>query len=44
MNTNQNLILKDEVYALAGALMEVHSQLRAGILEQVYQEALAVEF
>lgn len=38
------LILKEEVYAIAGAAMEVYYQLRAGFLEPIYQEALAIEF
>ena len=37
------LKLKDEVYAIAGAAMEVYYSLGAGFLEPVYQEALAIE-
>lgn len=37
------LILKDEVYAIAGAAMEVYYTLGVGFLEPVYQGALAVE-
>jgi len=43
MNTNQELLLKDEVYAIVGAAMEVHNQLGAGFAEAVYQEAMEIE-
>lgn len=38
------LLYKDEVYAIAGAVFEVYKTLGTGYLEPVYQEALAVEF
>ncbi len=44
MNANERkLILKDAVYQIVGAAMEVSNQLGCGFLEAVYQEAMEVE-
>ena len=39
-----DLIHKDEVYAIIGAAMEVHSMLGNGFLEAVYQDAMKKEY
>lgn len=36
--------LADEGYALMGAVFEVHRELGGGLLEEVYQETLEIEF
>jgi GxxExxY protein len=49
MDTNRrqvirdDLLCKDEVYAIVGAAMEVHTELGAGFLEAAYQEAMEME-
>lgn len=38
------LLYKDECFDIIGACYEVHKELGSGFLEQVYQEALEIEF
>jgi len=40
----RELMLKDEVFAIVGAAMEVSNELGSGFLEAVYPEALGIEF
>ena len=44
IDANIDLVLKDEVFAIVGAAMEVHSELGSGFLEAVCGDALALEF
>ena len=38
------LVYKEESAKIIGAIFEVHKRLGVGLLEKVYQEALAIEF
>jgi GxxExxY protein len=38
-----DLLMKDQVFLIVGAAMEVHNMLGSGFLEPVYQEALQIE-
>jgi GxxExxY protein len=38
-----DLLLKDEVFQIVGAAMDVYNEFKAGFLESVYQEAMELE-
>ena len=44
MNTNSELLFRDEVYAIVGAAMEVLNELGHGFHEKPYENALLIEF
>lgn len=41
---SSNILYKEESAMITGAIFEVHKRLGVGLLEKVYQEALAIEF
>ena len=41
---HERIILKDESYAIQGAIFEVYREMGSGFLEAVYQECLLKEF
>jgi GxxExxY protein len=42
--THGSLLLREETYAIRGAVFEVYKAMGAGFLEAVYQECLGLEF
>ena len=38
-----NIVLREEVYSIVGATIEVHKELGPGFLEAAYQEAMELE-
>lgn len=44
MKDSKVVLYKDETYKIIGACMKVHKNLGAGFLENVYSEALTIEF
>lgn len=43
MTERSDLLFKDEVYAIVGAAMDVHTDLGSPFLEAVYHEAMEIE-
>ncbi|MGE4488769.1 MAG: GxxExxY protein [Kiritimatiellales bacterium] len=44
MSTNQDILYKEESYAIIGACFNVYNEKGCGFLEPVYQECLGIEF
>ncbi len=41
---HEQVLYRDEVFLIQGAIFEVNREMGAGFLEAVYQECLAIEF
>jgi len=44
MNTNRNVLYKEESFSIIGACFNVYNEKGCGFLEPVYQECLRIEF
>ncbi len=44
MNTNKNILYKEESFSIIGACFNVYNDKGCGFLEPVYQECMGIEF